>query len=126
MISKDEDPRGNRTGNNQYQTGNIDNINVSSEKSKVPSGTSKAYALQKLSDEGQIELLDQVKAGKISANAAMNKAGYRRPRVAVYLDDPESAAFTNLFYPLDNGTLVVYYRYRYTTRVPLMKGGVYR
>jgi hypothetical protein len=63
---------------------------------KSPQGNSKAYALQKLSDEGQIELLDQVKTGKISANAAMNKAGYRRPRVAVYLDDPESAAKTLL------------------------------
>jgi len=31
----------------------IDNINIS----KVPSGTSKAYALQKLSDAGHVELL---------------------------------------------------------------------
>jgi hypothetical protein len=57
-------------------------------------GNSKAYALQKLSDEGHIELLDQVKAGKISANEAMKKAGYRRPRIAIFLDDAESAAKT--------------------------------
>lgn len=61
-----------------------------------PTGTSKAYALQKLSDEGEVELLDQVKAGKLSANQAMKKAGYRRPKIAVSLDDPQSAARTLL------------------------------
>lgn len=68
----------------------IDIINMS----EVPNGTSKAYALQKLSDEGQVELLDQVKAGTLSANQAMKKAGYRRPKIAVSLDDPQSAART--------------------------------
>jgi hypothetical protein len=58
---------------------------------KRPQGTSKAYALQKLSDEGQVELLEQVKSGEISANEAMKRAGFRRPRIAISLDDPESA-----------------------------------
>ena len=68
-------PVGNPTGANQHKRGIIDNINNSSEKSKIPSGTSKAYALQKLSDEGQVTLLDQVKTGKLSANEAMKQAG---------------------------------------------------
>jgi hypothetical protein len=71
-------------------TDNVDNINNGSY--IRPNGTSKAYALQKLSDEGKIDLLEQVKAGKISANDAMKKAGFRRPRLAVALDDPLSAA----------------------------------
>jgi hypothetical protein len=70
----------------------VDNIN----EVKRPDGTSKAYAIQKLSDEGRIDLLDQVKAGKLSASAAMKKAGFRRPKISVRLDDPESAAKTLL------------------------------
>lgn len=69
-------------------------INIINSDRQVPQGDSKAYALQKLSDEGQVELLDQVKAGKLSANQAMKKAGYRRPKIAVSLDDPQSAART--------------------------------
>lgn len=107
LIGKDEDlrtkfyaalrrPVGNPTGANQHQGGIIDIINNSSDKSKVPTGTSKAYALQKLSDEGKVELLQQVNAGKLSASAAMKKAGFRRPKIAVSLDDPQSAANTLL------------------------------
>jgi len=59
-------------------------------------GTSKAYALQKLSDEGHVELLSQVKAGKLSAHAAMEKAGFRLPRIAIRLDDAQAAAKTLL------------------------------
>jgi hypothetical protein len=70
----------------------VDNIN----EVKRPDGTSKAYAIQKLSDEGRIDLLDQVEAGKLSASTAMKKAGFRRPKIAVSLDDPESAAKTLL------------------------------
>jgi hypothetical protein len=70
----------------------IDNINSLSEKSKVPSGTSKAYALQKLSDEGQVELLEQVNAGKLSPSAAMKKAGLRKPRIEISLTNPAAAA----------------------------------
>lgn len=93
LIGKDEKLRTDfyaalRRPNGKHHA--IDNINSS----KVPSGTSKAYALQKLSDEGQIELLEQVQSGKISANEAMKRAGYRRPRIAIALDDPESAAIT--------------------------------
>lgn len=36
-----------------------------------------SYVLQKLGDEGEFELLDQVKTGNLSANAAMKKVGFR-------------------------------------------------
>ncbi len=86
-------PRGG--DNHNYNiTDNIDNIKVVS--NKIPSGTSKAYALQKLSDEGHVELLNQVKAGKLSAHAAMEKAGFRLPRIAIRLDDAQAAAKTLL------------------------------
>ncbi|SRR6266567_7440509 len=75
-------------------TNTVDNINNNS--NNRPTGTSKAYALQKLSDEGQVELLNQVKAGKISAHAAMEKAGFRLPRIAIRLDDAQAAAKTLL------------------------------
>jgi len=71
-------------------------VNGFIEKHDRPKGNSKAYALQKLSDEGKIDLLEQVHAGKISANVAMRKAGFRIPRMAIYLDDPASAAKTLL------------------------------
>jgi len=76
---------------NQHTEG-LDIIKPLNGKHSYPSGTSKEYALQRLSDEGHIELLEQVKAGKLSANAAMKQAGFRRPRLAIALDDPESAA----------------------------------
>lgn len=87
-------PVGNPNFSNHQQSTIIDIVNNSEPKS--PNGNSKAYALQKLSDEGQTELLEQVKSGKMSANAAMQKAGFRRRRIAVYLDDPTSAAKTLL------------------------------
>jgi hypothetical protein len=40
------------------------------------------------------ELAEQVAAGEVSANAAAVKAGYRRRKVSVAVDDPASAART--------------------------------
>lgn len=100
LIGKDEDLRAKfyaalrRPNGRPRET--VNNINSFTEKPERAQGTSKAYALQKLSDEGQIELLDQVKSGKLSASAAMKRAGFRRPKIAVSLDDPESAARTLL------------------------------
>lgn len=74
--------------------GKISFNNVKTDEPKLPQGNSKAYALQKLSDEGKVDLIEQIKAGKISANEAMKRAGFRRPRIAVFLDDPQSAAKT--------------------------------
>ncbi len=96
LIGKDEDLRTDfyaalrRPDGRPEKT--VDNINSLSR----PSGTSKAYALQKLSDEGQVELLGQVKARKISSNEAMKRAGYRKPKISIRLDNPVSAAKTLL------------------------------
>jgi hypothetical protein len=57
-------------GTNQHTEG-VNNVNTLGEKVQRPQGNSKAYALQKLSDEGQVELLQQVQSGKISADKAM-------------------------------------------------------
>lgn len=78
-------------GTNQYIEG-FNNVKTL----KPAMGNSKEYGLQKLADEGKIELLDQIKDGKISVNAAMKQAGYRRPRLSIYVDDPESAVKTLL------------------------------
>src|SRR5260221_14481372 len=86
-----EERKAHPLGTNQYTEG----VNIVNTR-KRPQGNSKAYALQKLSDEGEIDLLEQVKGGKLSANEAMKQAGFRRPRIAIYLDDPESAAKTLL------------------------------
>jgi hypothetical protein len=107
LIGKDEDLRakfyqtlrrsvGNPNFSNHQQNTIVDNINSSDKGNRRPTGTSKAYALQKLSDEGQVDLLQQVKGGKLSASAAMKKAGFRRPKIAISLDNPESAAKTLL------------------------------
>ncbi len=96
LIGKDDELRQmfyaalRRSGGRPQKT--VDNVNGFSEKHIRPTGNTKEYALQKLGDEGHIELLEQVKAGKLSANAAMKQAGFRRPRLAIALDDPQSAA----------------------------------
>lgn len=60
-----------------------------------PTGTSQAYALQRLEQE-RPDLLERVKCGELSPHKAMREAGFRKPRIAVNLDDPESAAKTLL------------------------------
>lgn len=61
---------------------------------RAEQGTSKAYALQRLEDEGRYDLLDRVQSGTLSAHAAMKQAGFRKGRIAIALDDPLSAANT--------------------------------
>lgn len=59
---------------------------------RVETGTSRAYALDRLSREAP-ELHAQVLAGKMSAHAAMVKAGFR-PRTFTVRPEPKSAART--------------------------------
>ncbi len=66
---------GNPTGENQYQSGTVDNINNSSR----PNGTSKQAALRRLRKDAP-EMLERVLAGEISAHAAMVEAGFRKRR----------------------------------------------
>lgn len=70
----------------------ISNEGKISGESDIASDYAEFYVLQKLSAEGQLELLAQVKAGEISANEARKRANFPRPRLAIALDDPESAA----------------------------------
>lgn len=68
-----------------------------------PRGTSKDYALRKLRKDAP-ELHAEVLAGRLSAHAAMVKAGYRPPTFTVRADSPESVAAT-LRRRLDAGTI---------------------
>lgn len=58
---------------------------------KAVTGTSRAYALQRL-ERNAPELHAEVLAGKLSAHAAMVKAGYTPPTFTVRADSPESVA----------------------------------
>ncbi|MEU5965904.1 hypothetical protein ABZ777_32255 [Micromonospora parva] len=53
--------------------------------------TAKEYALRRLSKEAPA-LHAEVVAGRLSANAAMIKAGYRAPTFSVRVDSPDSIA----------------------------------
>lgn len=64
--------------------GNVNNIN------ERPCGTSKDYALRKLRKDAP-ELHAEVLAGRLSAHAAMVKAGFR-PRTFTVRPEPKSAA----------------------------------
>lgn len=66
--------------------GNVNNIN------ERPCGTSKDYALRKLRKDAP-ELHAEVLAGRLSAHAAMVKAGFR-PRTFTVRPEPKSAART--------------------------------
>jgi hypothetical protein len=78
----------------------VDNIKVSTE---PPRGTSKDYALRKLRKDDP-ELHADVLAGRLSAHAAMVKAGHRPPTFTVRADSAEAVAKT-LRRRLDAGTL---------------------
>ena len=56
-------------------------------------GTSRAYALRKLRKDAP-ELHAEVLAGRLSAHAAMVKAGFRPPKFTVRADSPQSIAAT--------------------------------
>lgn len=67
--------------------GDNDNISIRPEQ-----GTSKSYTLSRLKRENA-ELFEQVVAGKLSANAAAIKAGWRKPTVTIPLGgDPDRLA----------------------------------
>lgn len=68
----------------------VNNINEVTER---PMGTSMAYALRKLRKDAP-ELHAEVLAGRLSAHAAMVKAGFRPPTFTVRADSPKSIAAT--------------------------------
>lgn len=51
-------------------------------------GNSKSYALHRLAEAQQYALLRQVKAGKITARAAMVESGLAYPKMELRLDTP--------------------------------------
>lgn len=57
---------------------------------EAPTGNSTSYALRRLSKDAP-ELLERVRAGELSPNAAMVRAGLRKPHLQVK-DDPEALA----------------------------------
>lgn len=69
----------------------VNNINLGP--SVTPRGTSKEYALRKLRKDSP-ELHAEVVAGRISAHAAMVKAGFRPATFSVRADSAESVAAT--------------------------------
>lgn len=68
----------------------VNNINEVTER---PMGTSRDYALRKLRKDAP-ELHAEVLAGRLSAHAAMVKAGFRPPTFTVRADSPKSVAAT--------------------------------
>jgi hypothetical protein len=67
----------------------IDNSNTY--RDPKPTGTSKDYGLRKLRKDAP-ELHAEVLAGKLTAHAAMVKAGFRPPTFTVRADNPRSVA----------------------------------
>ena len=83
--------RGNPTGANQHNGGNLDNIKESAPTSGWPDGTSRDSALRRLRKDAP-ELLERVVAGELSPHAAMVKAGLRPRTFTIRADNVESAA----------------------------------
>lgn len=97
-------PRGNPTGANQYNSGNSNNITLSTKtdlfteppkpaprpKTAPDRGTRKDYTLSRLKKDAPA-LFEAVKAGKLSAHAAALEAGIRRPMRSIPVDTPEAA-----------------------------------
>ncbi len=83
---------GNPTGANQHSAGNSDNVTDSSDakdpatvpvsKKQAPTGNSVNYAMSRL-EKKKPELYADVVAGKISPNAAMVQAGFRKKSMTV-------------------------------------------
>lgn len=67
--------RGNPTGANQHQEGNLDNVQVSSSQ-KYPSGNAASAALRRLRKD-KPDLHSRVLEGELSPHAAMVEAGFR-------------------------------------------------
>lgn len=62
---------------NQYTGGKFDNVKNANGEGKTATGNSRAYNLNRLKREAP-ELFEEVKSGKMSANAAAIKAGFRK------------------------------------------------
>ena len=72
----------------------VDNINNENDLGALRrTGTSKDYALRKLRKDAP-ELHAEVLAGRLSAHAAMVKAGFRPPTFTIRADSPQSIAAT--------------------------------
>lgn len=97
-----EDRGGNRNpgGRNQYDEVNANNVSIdlfteapkSSPKPdrKTEHGNRKDYTLSRLKREAPA-LFDEVKAGRMSANAAALEAGIRKPMRSIPVDTPDAA-----------------------------------
>ena len=93
-------PKGNPTGANQH-SGNANNVSnstkqdlfaeqESSPKRKTEHGNRKDYTLSRLKREAPA-LFEEVKAGRMTANAAAVKAGFRRSMRTIPVDTPDAA-----------------------------------
>lgn len=82
--------RGNPTGNNQYtNSGNHNNIMVSTKELVATQGTSTTYTMRRLAKDAP-ELHKAVVSGDLSPNAAALQAGFRRRKFQMP-DTPEAA-----------------------------------
>lgn len=88
LVSIDAGKKGNLSGNNQYTSGNVDNVNISTDR-QSPTGNSAAAALRRLAKDSP-ELHAQVIAGELSPNAAAIEAGFRKRKFQLP-DDPVAA-----------------------------------
>ena len=61
-----------------------------------PRGNSRDYVISRLKRDGQTELVDKMMSGQITAAEANRQAGYKKRRIAIALDDADSAAQTIL------------------------------
>ena len=98
------------SNNEKHEKSNNDNIIIRQDvdmfteppeppkRERKSQGTSKSYTLSRLKKD-KPELFDRVKAGELSANAAAQQAGYRKPTRSIPIDSPESAikALTRVF-----------------------------
>lgn len=85
------------SGGNHHGHDTLDTVyNIHSDSDiERPSGTSTERAIRMLR-EHRPDLLDRVKSREISPHKAMREAGFRKSRIAINLDSPESAAKTLL------------------------------
>lgn len=94
----------NPDGRKGKQEINVDNINIDSTYTR-PTGTSEDYAVRKLRKEGLDTLADDVRAGKISANAAMIECGFR-PRMIQFSERSQPEQIASKLLELPEATLI--------------------
>lgn len=82
----------NPDGCNQYKAvdGEVNNYNVIFDQDKPTQGNSKAYTASRLHKENP-DLYKDVIDGKLSANAAAIKAGFRKKNISIPHDPQEAA-----------------------------------